>query len=68
LAYQRWNNTSGDAYKKMLLRDGMYLLRTNPTESDPNVIWQRYILPTQVEAAFKSLKNDLAVRPMRHQL
>ena len=52
----------------MLLWDGMYLLRTNPTESDPNVIWQRYILPTQVEAAFKSLKNDLAVRPMRHQL
>jgi transposase len=57
-----------DAYRKMLLRDGMYLLRTNLTETDPNVIWQRYILLTQVEAAFKSLKSDLAVRPMRHQL
>jgi transposase len=57
-----------DTYRKMLLRDGMYLLRTNLTEIDPNIIWQRYILLTQVEAAFKSLKSDLAVRPMRHQL
>jgi transposase len=57
-----------DAYRKMLLRDGMYLLRTNLTETNPNIIWQRYILLTQVEAAFKSLKSDLAVRPMRHQL
>jgi hypothetical protein len=56
------------AYCKMLLRDGMYLLRTNLTETDPNVIWQRYILLTQVEAAFKSLKSDLAVRPVHHQL
>ena len=56
------------AYRKMLLRDGMYLLRTNLTETDPDVIWQRYILLTQVEAAFRSLKSDLAVRPVRHQL
>jgi len=52
----------------MLLRDGMYLLRTNLTETNPNIIWQRYILLTQIEAAFKSLKSDLAVRPMHHQL
>ena len=52
----------------MLLRDGMYLLRTNLTETNPNIIWQRYILLTQIEAAFKSLKSDLAMRPMRHQL
>jgi len=56
------------AYRKMLLRDGMYLLRTNLTETDSNIIWQRYILLTQVETAFKSLKSDLAVRPMHHQL
>lgn len=57
-----------DIYKKMILRDGMYLLRTNLTETNPDVIWQRYVLLTQVEAAFKSLKNDLAVRPVYHQL
>jgi transposase len=57
-----------DAYKKMILRDGMYLLRTNLTETEPDVIWQRYVLLTQVEAAFKSLKSDLAIRPVYHQL
>jgi len=57
-----------DTYKKMILRDGMYLLRTNLTEMNPDVIWNRYVLLTQVEAAFKSLKSDLAVRPVYHQL
>ena len=52
----------------MILRDGMYLLRTNLTEMNPDVIWKRYVLLTQVEAAFKSLKSDLAVRPVYHQL
>jgi transposase len=56
------------AYRKMLLRDGLYLLRTNLTETEPDIIWQRYVLLTQVEAAFKSLKSDLAVHPVRHQL
>jgi transposase len=57
-----------NTYRKMLLRDGTYLLRTNSTETEPDVIWQRYVLLTQVEAAFKSLKSDLAVRPVYHQL
>ena len=57
-----------DVYKKMILRDGMYLLRTTLPESNPAVIWERYILLTQIEAAFKSLKSDLAVRPVYHQL
>jgi len=47
-----------DIYKKMNLRDGMYLLRTNLTETRPDVIWQRYVLLTQVEAVFKSLKSN----------
>jgi len=57
-----------NAYKRLMLRDGMYLLRTNTAETAPDVIWQRYVLLTQVEAAFKSLKSDLAVRPVYHQL
>jgi transposase len=52
----------------MLLRDGMYLLRTNITETAPDVIWQRYVLLTEIEAAFRCLKSDLAVRPVYHQL
>ena len=55
-------------YRKMLLRDGMYLLRTNCTDTEPDLIWQRYVLLTQVEAAFRTLKSDLAIRPVHHQL
>jgi hypothetical protein len=46
----------------------MYLLRTNITETAPDVIWQRYVLLTEIEAAFRCLKSDLAVRPVYHQL
>ena len=35
-----------ETYKKMILRDGMYLLRTNLTETKPDVIWERYVLLT----------------------
>jgi transposase len=56
------------AYRKMLLRDGMYLLRTSCTDTEPDLIWQRYVLLTQVEDAFRSLESDLAVRPVHHQL
>jgi transposase len=49
-------------------RDGHYLLRSNLVGEDPAVLWQRYIQLTQIEAAFRSLKSDLRVRPIFHQL
>jgi transposase len=49
-------------------REGRYLLRTNLTDPDPSHLWQLYIQLTQVEEAFKNLKNDLSVRPIYHQL
>ncbi|MBL0122016.1 MAG: hypothetical protein IPP88_04570 [Betaproteobacteria bacterium] len=48
-------------------REGHYLLRTNLTEHDPAKLWQFYIQLTEVEQAFKELKNDLAIRPIYHQ-
>ncbi len=48
-------------------REGHYLLRTNLTEHAPAVLWQFYIQLTEVEQAFKELKNDLAIRPIYHQ-
>lgn len=48
-------------------REGRYLLRTNLTEHDPAMLWQFYIQLTEVEQAFKELKNDLAIRPIYHQ-
>jgi transposase len=49
-------------------RDGHYLLRSNLTAEDPAVLWTRYVQLTQIEAVFRSLKNDLGVRPIYHQL
>jgi transposase len=48
-------------------REGRYLLRTNLTDHDPAMLWQFYIQLTEVEQAFKELKNDLALRPIYHQ-
>ena len=50
------------------LRDGHYLLRSNLTDEDPAVLWTRYVQLTQIEAVFRSLKSELRVRPIHHQL
>src|ERR1019366_10736381 len=49
-------------------RDGHYLLRSNLTAGDPSVLWTRYVQLTQIEAVFRSLKSDLRIRPIHHQL
>ena len=47
-------------------RDGAYLLRTNLEGSDPAELWSQYIQLTEVEAVFRALKSDLAIRPIWH--
>ena len=49
-------------------REGRYLLRSNLCDKDPAVLWQLYMLLTQIEEAFRNLKGDLSVRPIYHQL
>ncbi len=49
-------------------REGRYLLRTNLCGRDPAQLWQFYIQLTEIEAAFKNLKDDLRLRPIYHQL
>jgi transposase len=49
-------------------RDGHYLLRSNLTAEDPAVLWTRYVQLTQIEAVFRSLKNELGLRPIYHHL
>ena len=49
-------------------REGRYLLRTNLLGRDPAQLWQFYIRLVEIEAAFKNLKDDLALRPIFHQL
>lgn len=52
----------------MRRREGRYLLRTNLCTREPAELWQFYIQLVEIEAAFKNLKDDLALRPIHHQL
>ena len=56
-----------DKLRSVRRREGHYLLRSNLCKSDPAELWQMYINLTEIEQAFKELKNDLAVRPVFHQ-
>ena len=48
-------------------REGRYLLRTNLSSTDPAQLWQFYLQLSEVEAAFRDIKGDLAIRPIFHQ-
>jgi transposase len=49
-------------------REGAYLLRTNLTGDGAADLWKKYMQLTEVEAAFRTLKSELAIRPLFHQL
>jgi hypothetical protein len=49
-------------------RDGHYSLRSNLIAEDPAVLWTRYVQLTQIESVFRSLKSELSIRPIGHQL
>jgi transposase len=59
----RWNKL-----RETRRREGRYLLRSNLAAQAPEQLWQFYIQLTQVEAAFRDLKDDLSLRPIFHQL
>ena len=46
---------------------GIYCIRTNQTEFDNKEIWGTYRMLNDVEAAFRTLKTDLGLRPIYHQ-
>jgi hypothetical protein len=56
-----------DRLRKVRRREGRYLLRTNLVGRDPAEMWKFYTQLVQVEEAFKTLKGDLAIRPIHHQ-
>ena len=45
---------------------GVYCLRTNVTEWDAQRLWSTYVLLTDLEAVFRSLKSELGLRPIYH--
>ncbi len=56
-----------EAWRAAVHRDGAYLLRAHwPGQKDPAQLWDTYIQLTEAEAAFRSLKSELNVRPIWH--
>jgi transposase len=50
-------------------REGCYLLRAFvPEDMDGKQLWHHYMGLTEIEESFKTLKGDLAIRPIHHQL
>jgi transposase len=48
--------------------EGAYLLRTNLCGHGEEELWKMYLQLNDAEAAFRTLKQDLAIRPVYHQL
>jgi transposase len=57
-----------DAYREALDRDGSYILRSNAIHEDATTMWSMYMQLVWIESAFKSMKSDLAIRPIWHQV
>ena len=69
------------AWKQVSERDGCYIIRAYMPENDEGkqewpadmeqqapVLWQWYMQLVHVEEAFKTLKSDLNLRPIHHQI
>ncbi|MGC2446320.1 MAG: IS1634 family transposase [Candidatus Sulfotelmatobacter sp.] len=50
------------------LREGAYMLRTNLQAGTAEELWSQYMQLTEAEASFRTLKSELCVRPLFHQL
>jgi hypothetical protein len=48
-------------------REGAYLLRTNLQAGTAEELWTKYMQLTEAEAAFRTLKSELSIRPLFHQ-
>ena len=60
----RWRK---DKLRQAMRREGRYRLRSNLPAEDPARLWQHYVQLTEIEAVFRALKSDLAIRPIYHQ-
>jgi len=50
------------------LREGTYMLRTNLQAGTVEELWSQYMQLTEAEASFRTLKSELYIRPLFHQL
>ncbi len=50
----------------MVTDPGVYALRSNMPDWDEEKLWRTYIMLTDLEAVFRSLKSELGPRPVFH--
>ena len=50
----------------MLTTPGVYCLRSNLLDWDEEKLWRTYIMLTDLEAVFRTLKSELGLRPIYH--
>ena len=50
------------------MHPGVYCLRTTLVELDNATLWRTYTMLTNLESVFRSLKTDLGLRPVFHQI
>ena len=50
------------------MHPGVYCLRTTLVEWDNATLWRTYTMLTNLESVFRSLKTDLGLRPVFHQI
>jgi transposase len=61
----RWERQPVDG--TLVTHPGVYCLRTNALTWDAEQLWRTYIMLTDLEAVFRSLKSELGLRPVYHQ-
>ena len=61
-----WNR---EKWRAAVKRDGAYLLRAHwPSQHSAAELWQTYVQLTEAEAAFRTMKSEIKVRPIWHQI
>jgi hypothetical protein len=60
----RWEKTPVPG--TMLTDPGVYCLRSNELAWDAEMLWRTYMMLTDLEAVFRSLKGELGLRPIFH--
>ena len=60
----KWERTESDGTKAS--HPGVYCLRSNELNWDEEKLWRTYIMLTDLESVFRSLKSELGLRPVYH--
>jgi transposase len=57
-----------EKFQQAVRTEGAYLLRAYWTERDPQKLWDTYMQLSEAEAAFRTLKSEVNIRPIWHWL